>query len=144
MVKLVLEMIMKKFFKVNSATGIISDFKMVNPDVRDDEVPEDSDFFYWVEYVDKFEPITVDDVEMAKWTLVIGEKEWGDLEDLKIGAIYRSDIPYLLPNVDFGTLNPAYFVFDVESGEWKSPVFDASGMKIWDAGTRDYVPLQAE
>ena len=137
-------MIMRKFFKVNSATGIISGFDMVNPDVEEDSAPEDSDFFYWVEYVDKFEPIVVDDVEMAKWTLVIGDQEWGNLEDLKIGAIYRADVPYLLPNVDFGTLNPAYFVFDLESGEWKSPVFDVDGMQIWDAGSRSYVPANVE
>lgn len=135
---------MRKFFKVNKATGIISDFAMVNPDVVEDAVPENSELFYWVEYVDRFDVVIEDDVEKGKWTLVVGDQDYGDLEDMKIGAIYRSDIPYLLPNVDFGTMNPAYFVFDIESGEWKSPIFDASGMKIWDIGTRDYVPLTSE
>ena len=142
----------KKYFRVHKANGTIFEFMSVNPETAavtpeglvitdDSENLKDSEHSFWVGYEEKYEEYEENSVKKARWNFYINDVLYGNLEDLVIGAIYRSSIPRLLPNVDFGTTNPSYYVFDFELNEWKSPLFDTSGIKIWDAEKKQYVPL---
>jgi hypothetical protein len=140
----------KNFFRVKADSGLIFEFFSINPDVvenlnEDGEViaPEDSVHSYWVSYEDYYHEYEEDSVKKAQWNLKINGVNFGNLEDLKLGAIYRKDFPRLLPSVDFGTTNPSWFVFDLEDNEWKSPLFDTNGVKVWDTVQKDYVLLEA-
>ena len=142
----------KKYFRVHKANGTVFEFASINEEmsvvesgeqestVGSDQL-EDSVHSSWVHYVDHYEAYEEDGVQKARWTFSINDVNYGDLESLKIGAIYRPSIPRLLPNVDFGTTNPDYYVFDFELNEWKAPLFDLDGIKIWDTDKKEYVPL---
>jgi hypothetical protein len=138
----------KQYFRVKRDSGTIFEFSSINPAVEENldenkEVisPENSDHSYWVNYEEHYLEYEEDSVQKAMWTFSINGVNYGDLESLKIGVIYRPSIPRLLPSVDFGTENPNYYVFDFELNEWKSPSFDLDGIKIWDTEKKEYVPL---
>lgn len=141
-------MINKKYFKVHRDNGRIFEFLSLNPSLAEDTdengevvAPEDSIHSVWVNYEEHYEEYVEDDVNKAKWTFSINGVNFGDLETLKIGAIYRQQYPRLLPDVDFGTTNPSWYVFDLELNEWKAPLFDTDGIKVWDTVKKEYVPL---
>jgi hypothetical protein len=143
-------MLNKKYFRVKKDSGAIFEFSSINPNFEEnlDEngdviAPEDSDHSYWVNYDEEYTEYEEDSVQKAMWTFSIKGTNYGDLESLKIGAIYRPSVPRLLPNVDFGTENPNYYVFDFELNEWKSPIFDLDGIKIWNTEKKEYVSLSS-
>jgi hypothetical protein len=141
-------MLNKKYFKIHSDNGKIFDFSSINPAQEEnlDEdgniiAPEDSIHSQWIHYEEHFEEYEEESVKKARWTFSINGTDFGDLETLKIGAIYRKEYPRLLPDTDFGSTNPSWYVFDLEKNEWMAPLFDTDGVKIWDTVKKEYVPL---
>lgn len=141
-------MLNKKFFKIHNDSGIISEFASVNPNNIDDNGvvigPESNDHFTWIAYDEQFEEYVDQQVTKGRWNIIINDTNFGDLENMTLGAIYRSSVPRLLPKIDFGTTNPNWFVFDFELNEWKSPLFEASGIKIWNTETQSYIDLPTQ
>lgn len=148
-------MLNKKYFRVHKSNGTIFEFTSINEEIYSvdsegqksvdgSELIEDSAHSYWVGYVEHYDQYEEDGVQKARWNFSINDVNYGDLESLKIGSIYRPLIPRLLPNVDFGTTNPDYYVFDFELNEWKSPLFDLDGIKIWNTDKKEYVPLPSQ
>lgn len=140
----------KNFFRVKADSGLIFEFAAINPDIVEnlDEngeviAPEDSIHSYWVGYEEYYHEYEEESVKKARWNFKINNVDYGNLEDLQLGAIYRKDIPRLLPNVDFGSTNPSWYVFDLEDNEWKAPLFDTDGVKIWDTVQRRYAAIEA-
>jgi len=144
-------MLNKKYFRVKRDSGKVFEFSSINPEISENldengEVlkPENSDHSYWVEYEESFVDYVEQSIQKARWEFSVNGVGYGNLETLKIGSIYKKNISRLLPDVDFGTINPSWVIFDIESNEWMFPTFDTDGIKIWDAGKKEYTPLVSE
>jgi hypothetical protein len=131
---------MIKHFRVRKDSGQIFEFDSKSEDqvAENPDLYAESEHSFWVEYTDVYEEYEDQFIKKARWNLYINDKSYGDLETLKMGAIYRAQYPRLLPNIDFGTTNPSYYVFDLDLNEWKSPLFDVSGIKVWDTSLKEY------
>lgn len=142
----------KKYFRVHRETGKIFEFASLLPDaiiidpVEGEIDPNNIDLSesshsYWVHYVEVYEEYEEDSVKKARWTFNIDDVNYGNLESLVLGAIYRPNIPRLLPAIDFSDTNPNYFIFDLDLNEWKSPLFELDGIKIWNTELKQYVGI---
>ena len=137
----------KKFFRVNKDTGKIFEFASIEPtlifknesgdyvnksstDIR--ETPHS----YWVEYVESYEEYVENDIKKARYKFSINGIDYGNLEKLQLGCVYKPDHPAILP--------PNAYVFDTLSAEWKSPLFELDGIKIWNPIMQQYEKLNQD
>lgn len=132
----------KKFFKVKKDYGQITEFVSIEEDLFNPEKYKENQHFYWVEYTEKFEEYEKDSVKLARWVFYVEDKNFGDLETLVLGAVYKPEYQRLLPKVDFSEFNPEHFVYDPYTNEWKQPLFDNQSIQIWNTETKSYKDIK--
>jgi hypothetical protein len=130
-------------FRVRKQNDQIFEFDSKNEEyiLDNPDLYKETDHSFWVEYKDVYEEYEEDSVKKARYNLYIDDVNFGNLESLILGAVYKKEYARLLPKIDFGTSNPNYYVFDRESNEWKAPLFDIDGIKIWNISSKKYEPL---
>ena len=133
----------KKFAKIKKSSGEVSEFASIPPDelVEDDDRFKENEHFYWIEYSEEREDYVEDSVSKTNWYVIINGERVGKLDDFNLDCVYKKNINKILPKVSYGDMNPDHFVFDFEIGEWKAPLFELDGIKIWDSASRKYVSI---
>lgn len=131
----------KYFMKIKKVGNIISDFGFVNLNNANETLPEDNDHFYWIEYTEVRNEVEEDSVKKIKWTVYVDDIEVGDLESMKVGAIFVPNSKKILPPTEFGDTDPNLFVFDIERNEWMPPRYSDGGVQVWDISTKTFVPV---
>jgi hypothetical protein len=128
-----------KGFKYHSETGIVSEF--ISQPEETFSLPENSEFFTWIKYDEKYVEYEEQSVKKAKWILIINEKEICNLDVLELGSVYKRETNSLLPKINWTPDSPfkiSDYVFDYNSNNWVSPILENNTIKIWDIEEQKY------
>jgi len=131
----------RRFFKIKKDSGQICDFASVHEELYNEDNFAETDNFEWIEYFEQREEYEVENVEKIRWNLIINDVKIGELDDMKIGCIYNKVSNIMYPKIDFGTMSPALFVFDMNENEWKAPIIEGGTVKVWNTSLKQYKPV---
>lgn len=128
-----------KLVKIKRDNNVVSGFDCVaeiNPLIH-----QDNDHFFWLQYEDVGMEYEEDSVRKMKWSVVIDGKDFGLLDNMVLGSIYKEEVNSFLPSLILGEDSPfkeTDYVFDFTSGKWVAPILEDNIIKIWDVSEQKH------
>jgi hypothetical protein len=133
---------LRNFAKVRRLSNQVVGFLTYQEGTTNNVLPEDNDHFYWLEFTQTAHnkaamPGNPSAPEIEIKAYVDGQPV-GLMDDFQVGVVWEPTVKKFLPKIDFGDMSREFFVFDYNTWQWKSPLFEGGKMLIWNPLNREY------